>query len=115
MIILTLPYPPSVNSIWRAGNGRIYKSAGYNAWIKEAGWMAKAQHPGKLTGKYFMWILATAPDRRRRDVANLEKVVSDLLQSLEIVRDDSDCQSCTIAWSGEVVKGGALRVSIEAA
>ena len=38
------------------------------------------------------------PDRRRRDVANLEKAVSDLLVSQGVLGDDSLIQSCTVEW-----------------
>jgi Holliday junction resolvase RusA-like endonuclease len=38
MPTITLPLPPSVNRLWRAGRRRVYRSRQYEAWRTEAGW-----------------------------------------------------------------------------
>jgi Holliday junction resolvase RusA-like endonuclease len=71
----------------------------YRAWRKLAAGEVMAQRPAKVLGPYRITIVATRPDNRRRDLGNLEKAVSDLLQSMGIVRDDCDAQSIRLTWS----------------
>ena len=97
-IILTLPFPPSANRLWRYGNGHPYKSGEYNDWLIEAGAAARKQKPGKVDGPYKISILATRPDKRRRDIDNLIKPISDLCQSIGIVKNDSDCELVSARW-----------------
>lgn len=98
-VSLTLPYPPSVNALWRSGKSRktgrtfVYPSAAYKAWLAEAH-VAWLQQRSKLSvksirGWYRITILANPPDRRLRDLGNLEKAVSDFLQSIMVVENDS--------------------------
>ena len=109
MIELHLPYPPSVNSIWRRSGTTIHKSSKYKKWIRDAGWQVAAQKPGGIKGPYAMSIQAVRPDKRRRDLANLEKVVSDLLQSLGVVEDDSYAELISMRW---VTTGEGVTVRI---
>jgi crossover junction endodeoxyribonuclease RusA len=44
-------------------------------------------------------IVAVKPDKRRRDLGNLEKAVSDLLQHMKIIEDDCLCQKITMEWA----------------
>jgi Holliday junction resolvase RusA-like endonuclease len=52
------------------------------------------------------------PDNRRRDVANLEKGVSDTLQRWGILKDDSQIADLRLYWSDDVEKG-MVRVELE--
>jgi len=112
MIELTIPYPPSANRLWRRSGRVMHKSSAYTEWLRVAGHMAMAQRPGGLTGSYKLSIQALRPDRRRRDIDNLIKPVSDLLQSVGIVDDDSDCEMVTARW---VTNGAPLTVRVEMA
>lgn len=89
MIELRLPLPPSTNQIWRRGRDQTYRSENYRAWLAEAGWTAKAQRPGKVVGPYALTVRATRPDRRKWDLDNLLKPISDLLCSIGVIEDDS--------------------------
>lgn len=94
-VTFTLPFPPSVNGLF-AGKGRRYCSATYKAW-KAA---AKAFVPaGLIPGPYSLELIFDRPDRRARDLGNLEKAVSDLIVERGLVIDDSCCQRITLAWS----------------
>ena len=101
MIRLTIPLPPSLNRLYRAVPGKgVIKSARYRTWIQAAGWALKEQKPGKVVGDYCLWLYCERPDKRRRDLANLEKAVSDLLVSHGIVEDDSLCAELHLYWAG---------------
>lgn len=99
---LELIYPPSVNNLFsNSSRGGRFVSPRYKAWRAQAGGQALEQAPGSIEGAYEMRVIATRPDRRTRDVEGLAKALSDLLVTLGIVRDDSDCQSITLEWADE--------------
>ncbi|HYE38207.1 RusA family crossover junction endodeoxyribonuclease [Methylocaldum sp.] len=114
MIALSLPFPPSANRLWRAVNGRNIKSAVYRVWEAECAGCILAQRIGRaIDGRYAITIDADRPDRRKRDLGNLEKAVSDALVSCGLVRDDSDADEITIRWSErEPGKGAAVHITL---
>ena len=114
MIELTLPYPPSVNRTLRAVNGRVILSKRYRDWILEAGRAVAAQVQGEpKIDRYWLWIEAIAPDRRRRDLDNLLKPTSDLLKRAGVIQDDSLARAIIIHWSRQPpAKPGHLNVRI---
>ena len=112
-IILTLPYPVSVNRIWRGSGKRVYRSPEYEAWIAQAGlqWMIqRPSQPKTIKGSYTLRIVPNRPDKRRRDLGNLEKVVSDFLQSAGIVEDDCLAERILLEW-GPAGDGVLVEVS----
>ena len=90
-----------MNRLWRAKKtGGVYSSEKYTAWKKHAEWALHGQVKGKqITGEYTLEIVAVKPDKRRRDLGNLEKAVSDLLQHMKIIEDDCLCQKITMEWA----------------
>lgn len=109
-IYLVLPYPPSVNSIWRGGKGgRHFLSPKYKAWKTEAAYTARAQSTKRISGPYALQINAVRPDKRRRDLDNILKVISDLLVFTGFVDDDSEAQFISLQW---VEKGPAVWLAI---
>jgi Holliday junction resolvase RusA-like endonuclease len=101
-LTITLTYPPSNNRLWRYVGARPIKSREYREWIdlNRAGYLAQAAGGAcrQVEGPYELTILATAPDKRRRDLANLEKATSDFLQHVGIVSDDCNCCVLHMAW-----------------
>jgi crossover junction endodeoxyribonuclease RusA len=80
-------------------------------WRKLAMWQIAGQVRGrKHLGPYKLTILAVRPDKRKRDLGNLEKGVSDILVSQNIVEDDSMCEWLEIKW---VEQGPSCKVIIE--
>ncbi|WP_413711757.1 hypothetical protein [Rhizobium sp. Rhizsp82] len=74
--IAFMPFPPSVNSLFMnvARGGRI-KTAKYRTWEKEA----DAFRPSgiiRLNGDVVACYTFGRPDKRRRDVANLERLLA---------------------------------------
>lgn len=97
MIRLSLPYPPSVNGLtFNASKGRV-KTPEYRAWIEEASIAIKDTHRLGI-GAYYLSICARRPDKRRRDLGNIEKAVSDLLVMHGVVEDDCLAERITLQW-----------------
>ena len=115
IITLTLTYPPSANRIWRNINGRTIKSEAYRAWLTQVYGDVLIARCGRISGPYRLEIRATAPDRRRRDIDNLLKPVSDGLMSAGVILDDSAARSVFAEWTDETLKGGRLDVTVRAA
>ena len=99
MTTLTLPYPPTANHLFGNRKGGRYRTKAYDAWIAEAMWAVARQNPAVVHGPYLLTIIARRPDNRRRDIANLEKPLSDLLVKAGVVRDDCDAAAIHLAWS----------------
>jgi crossover junction endodeoxyribonuclease RusA len=99
MIWLDLPFPPSANSIWRNVKGRTLLSARYRAWIEAAASMISIyRKAATVAGPYTLQIQAGRPDKRKRDIDNLIKPVSDALVNGGIVEGDHLCQEVTACW-----------------
>lgn len=111
-VTLQLPLPPSANRLWVRAQKGMRRSDEYTAWLLEAGWTAKTQHPGKVDGPFKVSIHATRPDKRRRDLDNIIKPTLDLMQHPAIVEDDSDCEQVSARW---VTAGEGVTIIIEQA
>lgn len=112
-----VPIPPSANHIWRSGRGRVYRSAKYMDWLTEAGWQIRAQYCPipTVTGPYKLSLTAARPDKRKRDLDNLIKPISDLLKAVGVIEDDHLCEMLSLRWatSGEGVNVRIERAGVE--
>jgi len=90
MIHLSLPWPPSTNTVYpstRWGRRCLSdKGKAYHAAVQAA--VAEAGFPS-IDGPAAVWIQLFPPDRRRRDVGNHEKVLVDALVACHVLADDS--------------------------
>jgi crossover junction endodeoxyribonuclease RusA len=89
---IPLPFPPSVNAIWRSivikGAPRVLLSTvGREYRARVASLLAR--HGAPATGALRVTIDAYPPDRRRRDVDNLAKATLDALTHAGVWGDDS--------------------------
>jgi len=110
MIRLQLPLAPSVNRLWRSGSGgRVYRSKEYTSWLDEAGWMVRSQTRERIIGPYILHIAAVKPNKRKRDLDNILKATSDLLEEMGVVESDSECQALAAEW---VDYGSPMTVTI---
>jgi crossover junction endodeoxyribonuclease RusA len=102
VVNLQIPLPPSVNRLWRTTKnvGGMYRSAKYTAWIKEAYAMILIQMRGqkRVRGEYKLTIECTKPDRRKRDLDNILKALSDILTHSGVIEDDSLCVWLEARW-----------------
>jgi crossover junction endodeoxyribonuclease RusA len=108
-----LPFPPSVNNLFMnvARGGRI-KTAKYRTWEKEA----DAFRPSgivRLNGDVIACYTFGRPDKRRRDVANLEKSVGDTLVRWGVLEDDCQIVDIRLRWGkADEIKPGECRVEL---
>ncbi|MGE4471065.1 MAG: RusA family crossover junction endodeoxyribonuclease [Desulfovibrio sp.] len=116
--VLTLPYPPSVNRIWRAVNGRnILSKHGrlYRLAVKSVVVKARAQEEipkGPIKGGLVCVLEVYPPDNRRRDLDNVSKAILDGLTHAKVWLDDSQVSDMRIVRS-ETVKNGKVVVRVE--
>ena len=116
---LTLPFPPSVNTYWRAPNkgplkgrhlisaaGRAFQSAACAAILDQL-----RRLPKPSTEPAAVEILLFPPDARRRDIDNYNKALFDALTHAGVWEDDSQVKKMLVEW-GPTVKGGRVEISI---
>lgn len=114
MVTLTLPFPPSVNSIWRFAGRKAYAAKEYTAWKKAADAAFVQQKAEKTVGtpiKGAFEVFMSFDETRRRwntDIDNRVKVCLDALQRFGLIENDSKCQTLTATWAP--VDGVFLRV-----
>jgi crossover junction endodeoxyribonuclease RusA len=116
MIKLQLPYPPSANHYWRKWNNRMVISKEgreYRAEVCEllssAGGSGIRKPPSG--GRIALAITAFPPDRRRRDLDNIQKPVLDALEHAGIYADDSQID-LLVTRRRDVVRNGRLQVDV---
>lgn len=107
---LVLPFPPTTNNLF-AGKTRRFKSRRYKEWSDEAGRAIAAQNPPGFACPVAVTYSYGRPDKRRRDIGNLEKAVSDSLVDTGVLADDSLIEKLTLQWCEDVT---GCRVEIEA-
>ena len=107
----TLPFPPSVNSMFhQRGGQQKFKSKGYKEWLISCPKLDKINLIGPVQVNYkFFW-----PCNRARDLSNYTKAAEDFLVSQGVLMDDNwkVVQSITLDTGG-VVKKHEARVEIE--
>ena len=105
---LTIPCPPSVNSIYRnvAGKGRV-KTARYRTWAVAAGNELLAQRRRHISGPVLIDITCERK-RSNEDVDNKIKAAVDLLVEMQIIDDDRNVQEVRARWGK--VTGAVVRV-----
>ena len=119
MIRLTLPFPPSTNTIWRsmrsgpmAGRvllskaGREYRKAVHSAVIAQIG------ARGAFGGRLRVLIQLHPPTRRRLDIDNRIKACLDALTHAAVWVDDEQVDVLQIT-RGEIMAGGLAVVEVE--
>jgi Holliday junction resolvase RusA-like endonuclease len=120
-VVLDLPYPPSVNKIWKSTAAisarRICLSPSYQEWKKAAdlllftggrGWRAV-----RITGPFVAEIGLCAPKGYPRgDLDNRIKAVLDYAQRIEIVSNDKHCQRLVVEWVEEDTAPHGCRLTL---
>lgn len=91
MTRISLPFPPSVNSMFAnvPGKGRV-KSKEYKAWTIEALWELKAQKVKPIDGELTINIGLVAPSKRAMDCDNRIKPILDILTQAGVIKDDNN-------------------------
>lgn len=112
---LALPWPPSGNKLWRSPNsgplrGRTLLSAEARQYKSKVQTIVDLLDCEPVSGRVFVSMTACPPDRRRRDLDNLLKIILDSLKGAAF-GDDSLVDRLLIE-RGPVEAGGLVRVSI---
>ena len=113
MIRLTLPWAPSINSAKFYVNNRPVTSKKVKDFKKAVADEVIQNHRGEGLGKARLevHIQAFPPDRLRRDLDNIQKVLLDALQAAGLFDDDEQIDYLSIL-RGPRMKGGMLNVQI---
>ena len=114
--MLTLPYPPSMNHYWRHFRGRtVISQEGRrfreNVCALLAAGNGRGPRKPPAGGRIALMMDAFPPDRRRRDLDNLQKPVLDALEHAGQYEDDSQID-VLITKRREVVTSGRLEITI---
>lgn len=112
---LILPYPPSVNHYWRRVGPRTLISREGRTFRRNVCALLGGGGPRKPPsgGRIALTMDAFPPDRRRRDLDNIQKSVLDALEHAGVYEDDSQVD-LLLTQRREVVRGGSLRVEVMA-
>lgn len=116
---LTLPFPPSVNTYWRAPNkgplkgkhlisegGRRFQSEACAAIIEQL-----RRLPKPSSTLCAVEIMLYPPDNRRRDIDNYSKGLFDALTHAGVWEDDNQVKRMLVEW-GPVVAKGKVEITI---
>jgi len=115
---MTLPYPPSINRYYRRwGNRTLISREGRTfrknvcALLAGAGGNGGGPRKPPSGGRIALFMDAFPPDRRVRDIDNLQKPTLDALQHAGIYADDG-CIDMLFTRRRHVVPGGRLDVEV---
>ena len=93
-----LPLPPSVNSLWRTGRARMYRSKKYLGWIEECEVIFEGREVPRIAYPFAVEIALGRPSKRRMDIDNRIKAVMDVLERVGVIEDDSYCWHMVVYW-----------------
>ena len=100
MLKVEIPFPPSMNRLWRATKGGgVYRSPEYVKWKEAACWAVAAQcRSGRINGPFKLTMLVVPPDKRHRDLDNLLKASLDALAGAGVIANDRHCRWIEARW-----------------
>lgn len=112
---LTLPWPPSLNRIYRAaGKGIKLAEVARNYKKAAAAALPVGRIPPPLTGRLLVWMTLHPPvklSKSRWDIANREKLMIDCLTEQRVWLDDSQIDAMVIL-RGEPSGAGRVELTI---
>ena len=108
MIQVDLPYPPSINHYWRRVGAKTLISREGRRFRANAVAALAALGSRPLTGPLAVEVDLFPPDRRRRDIDNVQKALLDALQHGGAYEDDSQVVRLAIVKCAPVEGGKAV-------
>jgi crossover junction endodeoxyribonuclease RusA len=106
---LLLPYPPSLNRLYRYGNGKYYMTQigkDYKMLVKALCNQFRAPR-FTLEQRLHMSAYVFPPDSRKRDIDNLCKVMLDAMQWANVYENDSQIKRLYLEMNNKVSKRDA--------
>ena len=113
MIILDLPYPPSINNYWlTSGHRRYISKRGLE--FRKAVWLYCLEWKVRKLGDQAVMVHIVLRPRSKKlmDIDNCAKAILDSLEHAGIINSDVQVERLVIE-RGHPVKGGGCRVLIE--
>lgn len=126
--VLRLPYPPSANNLFAPVRKRSRrtglpvlakrKTAEATAYAEEVWYHVRSQRGHRqFAGPLALLVCATPPRTGgRRDVANIEKAVTDSMVAAGVMLDDSQVKDLRLVWApsayGQEAAGPGVEVSV---
>lgn len=111
-VVLTLPWPPSVNRYYRHVGPRVLISREGRQYRRRVETQLRGRVP-TLRGPLALHVDCYPPDRRRRDLDNLCKSLQDTLQHAGLYEDDSQIKDLRLRMREPAPPDG--RVALRAA
>lgn len=108
MIELELPFPPSVNHYYRRVGPRTLISREGRRFRKRVCALLAGLGVRRLSGPLQIEIEVYPPDRRRRDIDNVQKALLDALQHGGLYDDDSQIVKLDIERRGCIAQGRTI-------
>ena len=113
MLVLSLPFPPSMNTYWRTFRGMtVLSKQGREFKAAVADYVVEYRVPKLVDSKLRVSMVLFPRDKRKIDIDNRIKAVLDALQDAGVFNDDFQVDELSIV-RGKTIKGGAIRVLIE--
>lgn len=112
MLDLRLPYPPTVNRVWRMVNGRMLLSREGRLYRQRVQAILRLAGVRPLDGRLALAVDVSPPDRRRRDLDNVQKILLDAMEAGGAYADDSQID-VLFARRLAVSTGGQAHVRLE--
>ena len=113
MLVLSLPFPPSMNTYWRNFRGMtVLSKQGREFKAAVADYVVEYKVPKLGDSKLRVSMVLFPRDKRKIDIDNRIKAVLDALQDAGVFNDDFQVDELSIV-RGKTIKGGAIRVLIE--
>jgi len=112
MLELELPFPPSVNHYYRHWRGRTLISREGRRFRQRVVSILAARGLRMMSRPLEVEVDVYPPDRRRRDIDNVQKSLFDAIQHAGVYRDDSQIVRLVIE-KRECVPGGKTIVRIQ--
>ncbi|HIE5373309.1 TPA: RusA family crossover junction endodeoxyribonuclease [Proteus mirabilis] len=124
-LMLTLPFPPSVNSYWRntkrgtlvSAKGRAFRANAIAAVYEQLKRRPKAiyeqlkRRPKAIESNVFVLVKLYPPTKQARDIDNFLKAPFDALTHAGVWVDDKQIKKMDVEWM-DVIKGGKLEITI---
>ena len=112
-VSFSVPYPPSMNTMWRNFRGRTVLSKAGRIFREQVNFLVIDKNIPKFGDKKLKVTMILRPrDKRKTDIDNRIKAVLDALEHAGVFDDDFQVDHLEMI-RGEPLKGGLLHVVIE--
>lgn len=115
-LTLRLPFPPSLNRIWRAVQGRVVLALVAREWTAAAADVLPRGRVEPFTGRLIVTLLLCPPasyGKRKWDIANREKLLCDLLTKQRVWLDDEQIDALFIVRGAASTGKGYVDILVQ--